>query len=89
MNLEWQAFGASSEAHLIDPSAKATKRSGYRAACGRYAGVRFEAWMAINAIEVWAQSLPLGAFRCVHCATTLKEGDRAVPAIVDQRGEKR
>lgn len=35
---EWQIWGASNVAHLIDATRTASKRSGVKARCGRYTG---------------------------------------------------
>lgn len=72
---EWQIWGASTVAHLIDPNRAVTKRSGIKARCGKYTGKGVLApFFAINAIEP-------GALRAIrhYAATACPECRQSFP----------
>ena len=65
--LEWQAFGSSNTAHLVDADTPAPKRSGPRSLCKRYPGRNYHAWFALPAAEI-SGPLPYELHKCTHCA---------------------
>jgi hypothetical protein len=64
--LEWQMFGNSDIAHIVDTTRKETRRSGWRAQCRRYAGGLFEAFLTVSVDEPTARSV-LASYRATLC----------------------
>jgi len=66
-DLFWNAYGNSDVAHLVDEDGPKTKRSGQRAACGRYPGRNFAAWFSLS-LEDAKRGLAYNVTHCEDCA---------------------
>lgn len=71
-SLEWQAFGSTGTAHLIDADRPAPKRSGPRSLCKRYPGRNEYPWFTLDASIVTGE-LPYALSKCPDCASSMPE----------------